>query len=127
MNFTDAIQSVFNQYARFDGRARRAEYWYFALLTFFVSIACQLVTMVDGNATTIALLLSIVAALISLALIVPSISVTVRRLHDIGRSGWFLLIALIPIVGSIILLVWMCSRGNDGPNRFGPDPLAAAA
>ncbi|RQR53236.1 DUF805 domain-containing protein [Burkholderia sp. Bp9126] len=127
MNFTDAIQSVFNQYARFDGRARRAEYWYFALLTFFVSIACQLVTMVDSNATTIALLLSIVAALISLALIVPSISVTVRRLHDIGRSGWFLLIALIPIVGSIILLVWMCSRGNDGPNRFGPDPLAAAA
>ncbi|MXN77262.1 DUF805 domain-containing protein [Burkholderia sp. 4701] len=127
MNFTDAIQSAFNQYARFDGRARRAEYWYFALLTFLVSIACQLVTMVDRNATTIALLLSIVAALISLALIVPSISVTVRRLHDIGRSGWFLLIGLIPIVGGIVLLVWMCSRGNDGPNRFGPDPLTAAA
>ncbi|KVM85768.1 DUF805 domain-containing protein [Burkholderia stagnalis] len=127
MNFTDAIQSVFNQYARFDGRARRAEYWYFALLTFIVSIACQLVTMVGRSENTIALLLAIAALLVSLALIVPSLSVTVRRLHDIGRSGWFLLIALIPIVGGIILLVWMCSRGNNGPNRFGPDPLAAAA
>ncbi|MGZ2743331.1 DUF805 domain-containing protein [Burkholderia stagnalis] len=127
MNFTDAIQSVFNQYARFDGRARRAEYWYFALLTFIVSIACQLVTMAGGSENTIALLLAIAALLVSLALVVPSISVTVRRLHDVGRSGWFLLIALIPIVGGIILFVWMCSRGNDGPNRFGPDPLAAAA
>ncbi|AOK51470.1 DUF805 domain-containing protein [Burkholderia stagnalis] len=127
MNFTDAIQSVFNQYARFDGRARRAEYWYFALLTFIVSIACQLVTMVGRSENTIALLLAIAALLVSLALIVPSLSVTVRRLHDIGRSGWFLLIALIPVVGGIILLVWMCSRGNNGPNRFGPDPLAAAA
>lgn len=127
MNFTDAIQSVFNQYARFDGRARRAEYWYFALLTFIVSIACQLVTMVGRSENMIALLLAIAALLVSLALIVPSLSVTVRRLHDIGRSGWFLLIALIPIVGGIILLVWMCSRGNNGPNRFGPDPLAAAA
>ncbi|MBN3817827.1 DUF805 domain-containing protein [Paraburkholderia sp. Se-20369] len=127
MNFTNAIQSVFNQYARFEGRARRAEYWYFALLTFFVSLACQLVTLVGRNANTIALLLSIVALLVSLALIVPSLSVTVRRLHDVNRSGWFLLIALIPIVGGIILFVWMCSRGNAGPNRFGPDPLGAAA
>ncbi|PCE30920.1 DUF805 domain-containing protein [Burkholderia ubonensis] len=126
MNFTDAVRSAFNQYATFEGRARRAEYWYFALLTFAVSLVCQLITMLGHDASTPALLLSVAALLISLALLVPSLAVTVRRLHDIGRSGWFLLIALIPIIGGIILLVWMCARGTEGPNRFGPDPRAAA-
>ncbi|MGU7769469.1 DUF805 domain-containing protein [Burkholderia sp. MR1-5-21] len=126
MNFPEAIRSVFNQYAKFDGRARRAEYWYFALLTFIVSLGCQVIAVVAREASTVALLLSIVALLVSLALILPSLAVTVRRLHDIGRSGWFLLIAFIPIVGGIILFIWMCSRGNQGPNRFGADPIAAA-
>ncbi|MBN3792595.1 DUF805 domain-containing protein [Burkholderia sp. Ac-20353] len=125
MNFTEAVRSVFNQYATFEGRARRAEYWYFALLTSLVSIACQVIAAVARDASAVALLLAIVALLASLALLLPSLAVSVRRLHDTGRSGWFLLIAFIPLIGGIILLVWMCSRGNAGPNRFGPDPIPA--
>ncbi|WP_244135234.1 MULTISPECIES: DUF805 domain-containing protein [unclassified Burkholderia] len=123
MNFTEAVRSALNQYAKFEGRARRAEYWYFALLTSVVSIVCQVITMAGRDASALSLLLMIVAAVVSLALVLPSLAVTVRRLHDTGRSGWFLLIAFIPIVGGILLLVWMCSRGTNGPNRFGSDPI----
>ncbi|MGS0892656.1 DUF805 domain-containing protein [Burkholderia stagnalis] len=125
MNFTEAVRAVFNQYAKFEGRARRAEYWYFALLTAVVSIVCQVVAMAGQGGSAFALLPAIVALVVSLALVVPSIAVTVRRLHDTGRSGWFLLIAFIPVVGGIILLVWMCARGTEGPNRFGADPIQA--
>ena len=125
MNFTESIRSVFNQYAKFEGRARRAEYWYFALLTGIVSLACQVLAAVGRETGAISLLLALVALIVSLALVLPSLAVTVRRLHDTGRSGWFLLIALIPIVGGILLLVWMCSRGTNGPNRYGADPIPA--
>ncbi|WP_448168458.1 DUF805 domain-containing protein [Burkholderia ambifaria] len=125
MNFTEAVRSVFNQYAKFEGRARRAEYWYFALLTGVVSIACQLLAAAGRESGAIPLLLAIVALVVSLALVLPSLAVTVRRLHDTGRSGWFLLIAFIPLIGGILLLVWMCSRGTNGPNRFGTDPIPA--
>ncbi|AOI81142.1 MULTISPECIES: DUF805 domain-containing protein [Burkholderia] len=126
MNFSEAVRSVLNKYATFEGRARRAEYWYFALLTCVLSIVAQVVGAAGHDAGLITLLLLVVLGLISLALIIPSIAVSVRRLHDTGRSGWFLLLALIPIVGGILLLVWMCSRGTEGPNRFGADPIAAA-
>ena len=125
MNFTEAIRSALNQYARFEGRARRAEYWYFALLTSVVSIICQVITMVGHEAGAISLLVALVAAVVSLALVLPGLAVTVRRLHDTSRSGWFLLIAFIPLIGGILLLVWMCSRGTDGPNRYGSDPIPA--
>ncbi|WP_230947810.1 DUF805 domain-containing protein [Burkholderia territorii] len=125
MNFTEAVRSAFNQYAKFEGRARRAEYWYFALLTGVVSIVCQVITMAGRDASALSLLLLIVAAVVSLALVLPSLAVTVRRLHDTGRSGWFLLVGFVPIVGGILLLVWMCSRGTNGPNRFGLDPIPA--
>ncbi|WP_230939397.1 DUF805 domain-containing protein [Burkholderia diffusa] len=125
MNFTEAVRSALNQYAKFEGRARRAEYWYFALLTGVVSIVCQVITMAGRDASALSLLLMIVAAVVSLALVLPSLAVTVRRLHDTGRSGWFLLVGFVPVVGGILLLVWMCSRGTNGPNRFGLDPIPA--
>ncbi|WP_244104938.1 DUF805 domain-containing protein [Burkholderia sp. Bp9031] len=71
------------------------------------------------------LLLAIVALVVSLARVPPGLAVTVRRLHDKGCSGWFLPIAFIPIVGGILLLVWMCARGTDGPNRYGLDQTPA--
>ncbi|VWD41690.1 DUF805 domain-containing protein [Burkholderia lata] len=126
MNFSEAVRSVLNKYATFDGRARRAEYWYFVLLSFILSIATQVIGVAGRNAGLITVLLLGVLALVSLALVIPGIAVSVRRLHDTGRSGWFLLLALIPIVGSILLLVWTCSRGTEGPNRFGDDPVAVA-
>ncbi|CAB3967216.1 MULTISPECIES: DUF805 domain-containing protein [Burkholderia] len=126
MNFSEAVRSVLNKYATFEGRARRAEYWYFVLLSFILSIAAQVIGVAGRHAGLITLLLLGVLSLVSLALIIPGIAVSVRRLHDTGRSGWFLLIALIPIVGSILLLVWTCSRGTEGPNRFGADPIPVA-
>ncbi|AXF19244.1 DUF805 domain-containing protein [Burkholderia pyrrocinia] len=125
MNFSEAVRSVLNQYAKFEGRARRAEYWYFALLSGILSVVGQVIGAMGRDAGVITLLLLGVIFLISLALIIPGIAVSVRRLHDTGRSGWFLLIGLIPIVGGILLLVWMCSRGTEGPNRFGTDPVPA--
>ncbi|KVE09174.1 MULTISPECIES: DUF805 domain-containing protein [Burkholderia] len=125
MNFSEAIRAVLNKYATFEGRARRAEYWYFALLSCVLSIVGQIIGAAGRDGGLITLLLLGAISLVSLALIVPGIAVSVRRLHDTGRSGWFLLLALIPIVGSILLLVWMCSRGTEGPNRFGADPIPA--
>ncbi|HDR9485546.1 TPA: DUF805 domain-containing protein [Burkholderia aenigmatica] len=125
MNFSEAVRSVLNKYATFEGRARRAEYWYFVLLSFILSMVAQIIDVAGRNAGLITLLLLGVLFLVSLALIIPGIAVSVRRLHDTGRSGWFLLIALIPIVGGILLLVWTCSRGTEGPNRFGADPVPA--
>lgn len=126
MNFSKAVRAVLNKYATFEGRARRAEYWYFVLLTTVLSIAAQIIGVAGRDGGLITLLLLGVLALISLALIIPGIAVSVRRLHDTGRSGWFLLLGLIPVVGGILLLVWTCSRGTEGPNRFGADPIVAA-
>ncbi|MBY8604133.1 DUF805 domain-containing protein [Burkholderia arboris] len=125
MGFSEAVRTVLNKYATFEGRARRSEYWYFTLLSVILSIAAQVIGGGGRNGGLITLLLLGVLCLISLALLIPGIAVSVRRLHDTGRSGWFLLIALIPLVGGILLLVWMCSRGTEGPNRFGADPIPA--
>ncbi|WP_176048929.1 DUF805 domain-containing protein [Burkholderia sp. BCC1644] len=125
MGFSEAVRTVLNKYATFEGRARRAEYWYFTLVSVILSIVVQIIGAGGRDGGLITLLLLGIICLVSLALIIPGIAVSVRRLHDTGRSGWFLLIALIPIVGGILLLVWMCSRGTDGPNRFGADPIPA--
>ena len=116
MNFTQAVQSGFNNYATFSGRAARSEYWYWALFSFIVQVAGALI---DG-----ALDINVVEAIVALALLLPSIGMSVRRLHDIDRTGWWVLLAFTG-VGAILLIVWACFRGTDGPNRFGPDPLAA--
>ncbi len=91
-----------------------------------LSVLAQIIGAAGRDAGLITLLLLGVIFLVSLALIIPGIAVSVRRLHDTGRSGWFLLLGFIPIVGGILLLVWMCSRGTEGPNRFGADPIPAA-
>jgi uncharacterized membrane protein YhaH (DUF805 family) len=115
MNFQQAVQSVFNNYVTFSGRAPRSEYWYWALFSFIVQIVAQLVDLALG--------LGLIEGIISLALLLPSIAVGVRRLHDIDRTGWWLLIAFTGI-GIILLIVWACFKGTDGPNQYGPDPLA---
>jgi uncharacterized membrane protein YhaH (DUF805 family) len=122
MGFGDAIKTVFGKYATFKGRARRPEYWWWYLFYFLVLVGLNL-----GDAGIAAAggppLLSLLGIL---ALFVPTIAVATRRLHDTDRSGWMQLIALIPLVGIIILIVFLCQRGTDGPNRFGSDDLAMA-
>ncbi|MFI7081302.1 DUF805 domain-containing protein [Micromonospora sp. NPDC049903] len=121
MSFTDAIRSALSQYAGFGGRARRSEYWWFALFLFGVGIVAALIDSalgLDFDATTG----GPVSLLVNLAFLLPSLAVSVRRLHDLGRSGWWLLIGLIPIVGWIVLVVFFVQDGQPGLNRFGPSP-----
>lgn len=105
---------VLRQYADFDGRARRKEYWMFVLFNFLLSIGVSAIDYMLGT--------SFLGMIYSLAVLVPSIAVGVRRLHDIGKSGWMLLVGLIPLVGVIWLLVLFASEGHIGPNQYGEDP-----
>lgn len=116
MGFTEAVRTVLTErYADFQGRAARPEYWWFVLFNLLVNIAIGIIAGILGETVG-----SILSLLVMLALIIPGIAVTVRRLHDTDRSGWWILIALVPLVGAIVLLVFMVLRGTPGENRFGP-------
>jgi uncharacterized membrane protein YhaH (DUF805 family) len=112
---------VLSHYADFRGRARRTEYWMFTLVNTAVSIVLILIDTLIGTTYQG---LGLLQLLYSLGLLVPALAVGVRRLHDTGCSGWWTLLALIPIVGSIVLLVWFATAGRPGPNSYGPDPKA---
>ncbi|MDQ1680802.1 MAG: hypothetical protein QOI42_1661 [Frankiaceae bacterium] len=114
MGFGDAVRTVLNKYATFTGRASRPEYWFWVLAVVIVTIVLEILT---AALKTIGLVLLV---LFSLAVLVPGLAVAVRRLHDSDKSGWFLLLGLIPFVGGIVLLVFMCLAGTPGPNRYGP-------
>ena len=117
MGFGEAIQSVFSKYATFSGRARRSEYWYFVLLQVIVT------AVLNGlYSATESVAFSTILVLFDLALLVPSLAVCWRRLHDIGRSGAYYFFVLIPLVGWILLLVWMCQDSQPGANQYGPSP-----
>ncbi len=115
MGFVDAIKSGFNNYVNFSGRASRSEYWYWILFYILVGIVASVIDAALG--------IGFLGALVSLGLFLPSLAVAVRRLHDLDKSGWWFLLIFIPLVGAIILIVWFCTKGTTGPNRFGPDPL----
>ena len=121
MNFTQAISSGFNNYVNFTGRAARSEFWYWTLFAILASIAGELVDLALFSSSTF----TPVQTLVGLALFLPGLAVSVRRLHDLDRTGWWLLL-IFTVIGIIVLLVWDCMRGTVGPNRFGPDPLAAS-
>ncbi len=115
---------VLRKYADFTGRARRKEYWMYTLFTIFVVIGLSIVDEVAGlNKATDGL--SPLSTLYSLAVLIPGLAVIVRRLHDIGKSGWWLLIMLIPLIGSLVLLVFMVREGDRGANKYGPDPKSS--
>ncbi len=116
---------VLRKYTVFEGRARRKEYWIFALISALILIFLSLIDEMTGwKVWDDEGLLSLVY---SIAVFVPTLAVVVRRLHDTDRSGWWVLIALIPLVGAIVLLVFLILKGNEGDNRFGPDPKAEEA
>lgn len=108
--------TALQNYADFNGRARRHEFWMFVLLQIIVFF---LAALIDGLTGFPALTL-----IAGLGLLIPSLAVTIRRLHDTDRSGWWLLIGLIPVVGGLVLLVFYILEGTQGSNRFGPDPKA---
>lgn len=149
MSFAAAVKSVYRKYAAFEGRARRAEFWYFYLFEIIVMVPLYGIglaslalggglsdsTSSTGTSTAPASVPLIVLGAIALVLfsvfalatLIPRLAVTVRRLHDTGRSGWWIFISYVPFVGGILLLVWLASSGEYGPNRFGGDPKNPAA
>jgi uncharacterized membrane protein YhaH (DUF805 family) len=116
---------VLQKYAVFSGRARRAEYWFFVLFNFLISIGLAIVDAVLGLTSDSGF--GPLQSLYGLAVFVPSLAVSVRRLHDTNRTGWWLLIALIPIVGAVVLLIFMVTDSDAGANQYGPNPKEASA
>lgn len=115
MNITESVKTVLTKYADFTGRARRSEYWWYCLAYGVIS---SLLSALGQNIK----FFSILGGIFALALLVPSIAVGARRLHDIGKSGWWQLISLIPVVGAIILIIWTVKDSAPGENQYGPNP-----
>lgn len=125
MGFGEAIQTCLAKYATFRGRASRSEYWWFYLFFLLVLTATAILDMAllgyDPANPSAAPWLSVVGLL---ALFLPSLAAAIRRLHDTDKSGWWYLLTFVPVVGGIVLLIFLLLRGTAGSNRFGPDPLA---
>ena len=117
---------VLKKYAVFSGRARRKEYWFFVLFNILISVG---LSFVDGMLGTVNVETGtgILGGIYSLAVLIPSIAVLVRRLHDTDRSGWWALIGLIPIIGWIVLLIFVVQDSHAGQNQYGPNPKEAVA
>lgn len=127
MGFMDALTTVFrNKYATFSGRASRSEYWWAYLGYFVIATVLQIFALVGGiiliDAGELALLPTLIALVGIVALIIPTIAVSVRRMHDTGKSGWMLLILIIPCIGFILWIVWMVEDGQAHDNAYGPVP-----
>lgn len=115
MSFAEAVQTVLVQkYADFSGRASRSEYWWYALFVFLVNLVTNVIDRGLGN--------QVVGLLVSLALLLPGLGVAARRLHDTGRSAWWLLLILAIVVGWIVLLVFYLQDSQEGSNQYGPNP-----
>ena len=106
-------------YCNFNGRSSRSEYWWYALAVAILNVVIS--TVLSGSPSV----MQAVSGVITLGLLLPGLGLAVRRLHDINKSGWYLLLALIPIVGAIILIVWFCKESEPQTNQYGPVPNVA--
>lgn len=114
MTFAEAVKSGLTNYAVFSGRSRRSAYWWFALFNLVVSVIAGIIDAAIGT--------PILGLIVGLALLLPSLAVGARRLHDTGRTAWWLLIGLIPLIGAIVLIVFFCQDSQPGPNQYGASP-----
>ncbi len=113
---------AFKKFSDFSGRARRKEYWSFFLVNVLVTIVIILIDLALGTYSIGEERLGLLGTIYSIILIVPSIAITVRRLHDTSRSGWWILIALIPVLGALVLLYFTLLDSTPGSNEYGPNP-----
>ncbi len=115
--YTEALKN----YVKFEGRASRKQYWYFTLWNIIISIVVSIVLgiILQGNGVY-------VSWIYSLAVLLPSLALLIRRTHDIGKSGWWVLLLLVPIVGAIVILVFLCTPGEPGTNKYGTNPNEVA-
>ncbi|OCG14837.1 MULTISPECIES: DUF805 domain-containing protein [unclassified Gilliamella] len=117
------IDCITKNYANFNGRARRKEYWMYVLFNCLLGIALNFIALIFGSIShSLLSVMVFVQCIISLALIIPGLAVTVRRLHDINKSGWWILIGLIPLIGAIVLFVFACLDSTPGSNQYGENP-----
>jgi uncharacterized membrane protein YhaH (DUF805 family) len=112
---------VLKKYAVFTGRAQRAEYWYFALFNLLIMIALTVIDSLLGTYNPAAGL-GLFSGIYALAVLLPAIGVAIRRLHDTSRTGWWVLLALIPVIGPIVLIVFFVMDSTPGENQYGPNP-----
>ncbi len=118
LTFQDAVKRVFNKYAEFSGRASRAEFWWFFLFTVIVSVVLGLLYAITGWG-----FFNYINGLFDLAVLIPTLAVSWRRLHDIGKAGGWWFINFVPLVGSIIFIIWCAQPSEPRANRFGDVPL----
>lgn len=130
MTFMDSISTCFSKYISFSGRASRSEFWWFALFLLVGSfVAGAADSAIFGNnvfmlgGMEFSYSAGYIGNIFALATFLPAWAVEVRRLHDTGRSGWWLLLWLIPMIGFIILLIWLIGKGDEGDNEYGPDSV----
>lgn len=117
VSFKEAVERALKQnYCNFSGRASRSEFWWFVLFNFILSAVISIVFCWSQDT------MNVITGLVNLALLLPSLGLAVRRLHDIGKSGWWIFISLIPIVGWILLIVWYCKDSQMETNEYGPVP-----
>jgi uncharacterized membrane protein YhaH (DUF805 family) len=119
VTFTEAIKSGFDHYVKFDGRASRPAYWWWFLFGILVWAGAWIIDAALGTQ-------GVLGGLAGLALLLPGLSVSIRRLHDTDHTGWWVLIGLIPIIGFIVLLVFYLREGDAGENKYGPPPVETA-
>ena len=122
MNFAQAITSAFRHYVTFSGRASRSEYWLWILFVIIGGVATGIIDYAVFGDNDFSTPLN---SIFNLICFLPGLSVGIRRLHDIGRTGWWCLIAF-TVIGIIVLIVWACQKSDTGPNAYGPEPVAAA-
>ena len=126
MSFVEAVLSGFDNYANFSGRAVRSAYWWWALFAWLAGVVANFIDSALGWRVFESTVNGIeqgsgpIGVVVGLALLIPNMSVAVRRLHDTNRSGWWLLLVLIPIIGWIVLIIFLASGGTPGPNKYGP-------
>ena len=114
MSFTEAVKSGFDNYVNFSGRASRPAYWWWVLFAILASIVANIIDAAIG--------VTIVSIIVALGLFLPGLAVAFRRLHDTDRSGWWILIGLIPLIGFIVLLIFFVQKSDPADNQYGPPP-----
>ncbi|ANV85221.1 hypothetical protein AWQ21_13060 [Picosynechococcus sp. PCC 7003] len=116
--FVDYYIKAWQNYTNFSGRARRKEFWYVFIINLLISFVLGIF-----QETFLGVIASLVSIIYSLAFILPGIALSIRRLHDTGRSGWWLLIGFVPIIGVIVLIVFFASDSQPGPNQYNADTM----
>ncbi len=123
MNFVDSVKTcLVKKYCNLNGRASRSEYWWFAVACSVINTAASMLDRAIANPEQTGSV-GIISVVVYLALLLPNLGVSVRRLHDLNKTGWWLLILFVPIIGVIVYLVFMIMKGTNGVNSYGNDPL----